>query len=127
MLTKGDKILILIIVLLSIFIFGLTSIDLVGFDIKTAVIKVDGNTYKEVNLSKNMIGERIEVRTKYGYNLLEIGDGDVRVIEASCPDKLDVKQGSISRPGEIIVCLPNRLTIEIVGKKSDEEIDYLLR
>lgn len=127
MLTKGDKILIIILVLLSVFIFILTSINLTGFNIKTALIKVNGKTYKEINLTENMRGKEIEIETEYGYNLLEIGDGDIKVVDASCPDKLDVKQGSISKPGEIIVCLPNRLTIEIIGKNEEDEIDYLLR
>ena len=72
-----------------------------------------------------MVGKTIPIKTKYGYNLIEIGDEKVRVIEADCPDKLDVKQGYISKPGETIVCLPNRLIIEIKGENGENEIDYL--
>ncbi len=36
--------------------------------------------------------------------------------ESSCPDKTCIKQGRIDRPGEIIVCLPNKVTVEITGE-----------
>lgn len=71
------------------------------------------------------MGKQIPVKTEFGYNLIEIGDGKVRVIEADCPDKLDVKQGYIERPGEVIVCLPNKLVIEIKGENKDNDIDYI--
>ncbi len=85
---------------------------------------MDGKVIKKITFDKNMIGKTIDIRTQYGYNKIEIGDGKVRVIDADCPDKLDVKQGWISKSGEIIVCLPHKLTIEIVGEnEADDEID----
>jgi hypothetical protein len=32
---------------------------------------------------------------------------------ADCPDKLCIRQGIVSRSGERIVCLPNRVSITI--------------
>ena len=37
------------------------------------------------------------------------------VQEASCPDHLCIRQGKISREGEMIVCLPNRMIAEVKG------------
>ena len=46
-------------------------------------------------------------------NVIDIDSSRVRVIVASCPDKLCVKQGELrSAP---IVCLPNRLVIKRVN------------
>ena len=42
-----------------------------------------------------------------------------------CPDKLDVKQGYISKVGEVIVCLPNKLVIEIKGIDDERDVDYM--
>lgn len=50
-----------------------------------------------------------------GTNHLIIRDGQVRVTEASCPDKICVNQGTIERTGEAIVCLPNRMIARITG------------
>ena len=47
------------------------------------------------------------------YNVVVINGGSVAVSEASCKNQVCVKHGSISRPGESIVCLPNRLVVRI--------------
>ena len=45
-------------------------------------------------------------------NVCEIRDGQVRMIEADCPDQLCIKQGAFGADGGMIVCLPNRVVIE---------------
>lgn len=51
-----------------------------------------------------------------------VSNGKVRVIDADCPDKLCEKRGAISRKGDSIVCLPNRLVVKIAGKGEVEAI-----
>ena len=41
------------------------------------------------------------------------------MIEATCPDKLCIKQGNIEKKGATIVCLPHHLVIEI--KEGNEQ------
>ena len=55
-----------------------------------------------------------------GTNVLIIENGNAYMSHADCPDHLCIKQGDISRTGEKIVCLPNRLSIEVFG--TGEEI-----
>lgn len=50
-------------------------------------------------------------------NHLIIEDGKAFLTEASCPDKLCVRQGAISETGQTIACAPNRVSITIVGTK----------
>ena len=47
------------------------------------------------------------------YNVVVISGGSVAVTEASCKNQVCVKHGAITRPGESIVCLPNRLVVRI--------------
>ena len=47
------------------------------------------------------------------YNVVVISEGTVSVTEASCKNQVCVKHGAISRSGESIVCLPNRLVVRI--------------
>ena len=54
-------------------------------------------------------------------NHLVIHDGEANVVEADCPDKLCVHQKAISKDGDLIVCLPNEVVVEIVH---GEEGDY---
>lgn len=123
--TKGDKILIVFIIVISLVSLGFIKNNATGYSDKYISIQVNGKEHKKIIFDKSIIGKTIPIKTQFGYNLVEIGDGNVRVIEASCPDELDVKQGYISMPGEIIVCLPNRLIIEIKGSSETREIDYI--
>lgn len=123
--TRWDKYLIVIVLILSLVGIYFVKYYATNGDNKYVSIQVDGKEIKKISFGANMIGKTIDIESEFGYNKIEIGDGRVRVIEADCPDKLDVKQGWISGPGEVIVCLPNRMVIEIKSqKKSNDEIDY---
>lgn len=39
--------------------------------------------------------------------------GGVRVARSSCPDQACVRQGRITRPGQAIICLPNRISVQL--------------
>ena len=53
-------------------------------------------------------------------NKIKIADGKVWVTEASCPDKLCVKQGKIDKDGQSIICLPNKVVVKIVSDKTND-------
>ncbi len=126
-LTKGDKYLIIFIIIASIGSLIYIKNAASAYDKKHIKIQVDGEDYKIIYFDPKIVGKKLTIETEFGYNLLEIGDGKVRVIDADCPDQLDVKQGYISKPGEVIVCLPNRLVIEIIGEMEDNDVDYISR
>lgn len=123
--TKCDKILIAFILITSLSSLFFIKNKSISYKRKYVSIQVNGEEIKKIIFDKKIIGETIPIKTKFGYNLIEIGDERVRVIEADCPDKIDVKQGYISNANEIIVCLPNRLVIEIIGETEDEQLDYI--
>ena len=125
--TKGDKILIFVVIIVNVFILVVINQSLFSYEEKYISIQVNWEEIKTILFSDDLIGKTIPIKTEYGYNLIEIGDGKVRVVEADCPDKLDVKQGYISKVGEVIVCLPNRLVIEIKGVSEETEIDGISR
>ena len=55
-------------------------------------------------------------------NLLIISDGEAYIAEASCPDHVCVKSGSVSFSGQTIVCLPNKVVVSIAGG-GDSDLD----
>lgn len=62
----------------------------------------------------------IPIETKnHGYNLLVIKNGSARIMKASCPDKICVHHTSIRKNGQAIVCLPNKVVIEIESQEED--------
>lgn len=54
-----------------------------------------------------------------GTNVLEIKEGKARMIEANCPDHYCMNQGAIANTNETITCLPNKLTVTVVGGGDD--------
>lgn len=118
---KGDKI-------AAILIIGLIIVSAIGtFAYKQyskgshhiAEIKQNGKVIKTIDL--NEVKERTEFKIPYkdkGFNIIEVESGRIRFVEANCPDKICVKTGWISEPGQTAVCLPYKLMININGKNS---------
>lgn len=59
------------------------------------------------------LNEDQEISINGGSNILQIKNGKASMIEADCPDKLCVHQRAISRNHENIICLPNRVIVEV--------------
>jgi hypothetical protein len=116
LLNKRDFIVILIISLLcGVFLI---------FQQKTgeaAIISVDGKVVKEIFLKSADNGEFTVDEAKG--TIFEITDGKIRITEACCPDRLCVSKGYISKPHETIICLPNRIVVEIKGAEKDDKFD----
>ncbi len=125
--TKGDKLLIVLVIILSFSSLLYIRYQALSTNEKYISVQVAGEEIKRIILDPKLIGHTIPIETQYGYNLIELGDNKVRVIEADCPDEIDVKQGYISGIGETIVCLPNKLVIEIKGIDENTEIDIINR
>lgn len=88
-------------------------------------ITVDGELFQTVELTTD--AQDIEIRTERGYNLLRIYDQGIEVIDADCRDGICKSYGFIQRVGQTIVCLPNRVFIEIIGDSSKGDgIDALV-
>ncbi|HHX23082.1 MAG: NusG domain II-containing protein [Tepidanaerobacteraceae bacterium] len=119
MITKGDKVLIIFILLIAFLIF--TGFHIYGFGEKKTyvLIEVDGKVQHKISLGDNGPKTKINVPVLYGENIVEIDRDKVKMYYADCPDLDCVRQGWISRPGQMIVCLPNRIVIKI---ESDEFI-----
>lgn len=73
----------------------------------------------------------IFVDTNIGGVNVKFKDNMVRVTSSNSPLKLNVKQGWIKDPGEVIIGVPDRLLIKIVGDKGDntdsDDIDFIVR
>lgn len=123
--TKGDKLLVVFIVLLSVFSFGYINRFAFSTQEKYVSVQVSGQEIKKILYDEQLIGHSIPVDTDYGHSLLELGDDQVRFLEADCPDQICIQKGYISRIGETIVCLPNRLVIEIKGEQGEDDIDVI--
>ena len=81
----------------------------------SAEIYLGGKLYRRVDLSKDC-----EIDLEHLTVIVE--KVAIRVCDADCPDKICEERGAISKAGQTIVCLPNRIVIKVVGKGEVEAI-----
>ena len=110
---KRDFILIGAILAVILIVFGI--MELVKQDGDRVVVRVDGKQVAEYSLSIDG-----EYELNGGTNVLRIQGGKACLIKANCPDHLCVNQGKISKNGETITCLPNRLTVTVYSSEEGE-------
>lgn len=76
---------------------------------KTVVVTIDQVEFGRYRLDQD---RTVEIKGS-GSNLLVIENGHAYVKSADCPDKICVNHKPIVRSGEVIVCLPNKVVVEI--------------
>ena len=86
-------------------------------------IYVDNKLYKTYDIDDE---DEIKIESNEGYNVVKIHDHGVEIDEASCPDKVCVHEGFITKPSESIVCLPNKVHIKIVSNQDYEEEEDII-
>lgn len=107
----GDVLIILAVIAASVFLISSSMAGAGGDSGLKVSISVNG---KEA-LVRPLGGENenLTIEGYQGESYVEISGGKVHMVDSACPDKLCVRSGWISRPKESIVCLPNRVVIEI--------------
>lgn len=81
-------------------------------------VSIDGELYGTYELDKKQtVDIKINGKTT---NILQIEDGRADMISADCPDQLCVHQNSISKENQTIVCLPNKVVVEVIGADKAE-------
>ncbi|MCL2415477.1 MAG: NusG domain II-containing protein [Defluviitaleaceae bacterium] len=92
-------------------------------------ITVDGSEYAVLDLNNNN-GRVFEIITANGHNEIIIENNSARMQSASCPDRLCLHQAPITRSFMTIVCLPNRVVIEMrvaASGNNPDDLDTIVR
>jgi len=58
---------------------------------------------------------RFEVPGPLGTTVVEVAGGAVRVVDSPCRQKICQGMGAIEEPGEMSVCVPNRVVVVVRG------------
>ena len=66
-----------------------------------------------------------EYQLNGGTNTLVIKNGDAYLSYSNCPDHTCERTGKIRHVGETIVCLPNRLSVTVVGEHTEDSVDFV--
>ncbi|MGQ7357938.1 NusG domain II-containing protein [Streptococcus suis] len=94
-----------------------------------AYVRINGEVVDQFELSKDTPHQEKTYYPNEGqYNIIEVDGERIRVKEDNSPDQIAVMTSWISQPGELSVCLPHNLLIEIksVGGESTEEEELIL-
>lgn len=122
-LKKGDYLILLVVLVALIIMLVMISGNKKGNQVH---ITVDGVTktyslFEEqrimIPVKKDSNGKRVNLK-----NTIVIDKGQVYMENADCPDQICVNHKPISKNGEMIICLPNEVFIE-VENTIDNEID----
>ena len=116
---KND--IILISVLLAIALSVLFIMSLTKKSGGYAVVVINSTETQSYPLNKDT---QVTLKNGDGYNILVIENGQAYIKEASCPDKLCVKQHEVEFNGEALVCLPNKITVKIVSD-AESDVDFI--
>lgn len=113
----NDLILNILIILLCISIPICLSV-LAQNEEKTVLVSADGQTVKELPLDEN---------ADFGINgvTVEINDGKVAVTHSDCPDGLCMKMKNAENVGDSIICVPNKVSVRIVGDGIEKGADVI--
>lgn len=85
-----------------------------------AVISVDGKTVSTIELNVAEEGEfQLEALPEVRFS---IRNGKIAILNGNCPDHICERTGYINRAGESIICLPNRIIVQIEGNSSVDAI-----
>jgi Uncharacterized protein conserved in bacteria len=122
MMKKGDKIILSIIIVLIAIGFGIKYYS--GRNKEgIASIEIDGKVYGTYDLKRSE-NKKFDLKLPDNeHSTVEINNGRIRIYEANCPDKVCVRTGWISKPGEVIVCLPYKIIVKISGNKQDVDVN----
>ncbi len=116
---KKDLLLIssLFLIILLVYIFA----RLESSQGESVLIQADGKDFIRVSINED---RTIKVPGPLGESIVEIKDRRVRMLYSPCPDKLCEREGYISKPGQIIVCVPNRILIKIEARAPFDALTY---
>lgn len=80
-----------------------------------AIIRSDGRVFAELDLAAK---KRIEVPGPLGMTVIVVEAGRARVLSDPGPRQYCVRQGWLARGGDIAICAPNRVSLQVVGRES---------
>lgn len=89
------------------------------------LFRKEGQTVK-ITVNQELFGVydlSVDQEIDLPHNKVIIKDGKVYMESADCPDHLCVKKGEIKYAGRSIVCLPNKVVVEISGAPADD-VDF---
>lgn len=71
-----------------------------------------------------MQDRHITVKGAIGNSVIHIHQGKVRFEHAPCHNQYCVQQGWLRRAGQVVLCLPNQVSIVLLGESGFDSLSY---
>lgn len=124
---RRDLIIIALALLAAGALYAVSQLSL-GAAASTVVVTVDG---QEVLRRPLAVEDRYEIAQEDGkLNVLRVEDGAVWMEEANCRDGLCIRQGKMRNGAKTIVCLPNKVVVQLTGDApagEEDELDVIIQ
>jgi len=109
--TRADKILIIILIVLSAVSYP--AIRHLSAGASFLEIEMDGQTKTVVRMDQD---RDITVEGRLGTTVIRIDESGARFVQSPCADKKCIESAPVKDAGEIAVCVPNRVMIRVLGE-----------
>ena len=60
----------------------------------------------------------LHIKGSLGESIIVINNGQARFKQSPCPNQYCVHQGWLSHAGQVAICLPNQVSLQLLGAKS---------
>ena len=85
-------------------------------------IRQGDHVYATLSLAQQ---RTLEIHGPLGISRIVIDNGRVRFERSPCTNQYCVHQGWLSHAGEVAICLPNQISLELLGvKKAYDSLNY---
>lgn len=120
---RNDWIMIAVFLFAAAGIYAVINIFGIGRGAYVEVMK-DGKAIAQFSLDEDI---QYTIGDDEDYNILIIKDGKAAITDASCPEKSCTHQRTIDSSGGSIICVPNKVVIEVVSDiEADSDIDGIV-
>jgi hypothetical protein len=123
-LKKGD-IIIAVILIAAVGFWIYNSFVSNNTSVSNLVIEVNGRAYKKIPVNQLKKEQLIHIELENNKHIdIKANETGTWIEDVVCPDKLCQKTGIISKVGQNIVCLPNKVVIYYDGN-AEPEVDHV--
>lgn len=106
----------------AMFTLWLASVSWYGGAADKAIIRSGGKIFRELPLSHDLV---LEVPGPLGYSKIAIHNHQARIASDPSTRQYCVRQGWLKQAGEVAICLPNQVSLELTGNnKRYDSLSY---
>lgn len=119
-LKKNDLVLLVLYLFLTVAMTGYVIKDKMDAKAGAVVIVSEGKEVKRLTWPAK--DQSFEIKNDLGFITVKIENNKVSVTDADCHDQVCVRTRSIDQGGEMIVCLPHKIYVEIQKDESGSDV-----